>query len=384
MNSIADAGMEAHIISRNRSGLQRFERLRDNVYIHRLPDFGSRLLREVFSFPAFFSPVWLTEVVSVVRKTNANLLIVRDLPLTPTALFTASILGIPVMMDMAENYPAMLKDTWNYRGRKPTDMFLRSPFALRVLERAVLPRLDGILVVCEESKLRVASLSKRRNGIWVVGNSPSLKYTTMDSEDPSTLHLRGHEGLKLLYIGGLEESRGLDLVIRAIADLIKQIPDILMVIVGKGSSEHKLKRLCAQLKIQNHILFTGWIDQRYVASLIRHSDICLVPHLVTDHTETTLPNKLFDYMAQGKPVVVSNAKPLKRIVSSHNCGRCYDPLDMGEFSRCILGLVDLSTRNELGRAGLKAFHEKFNWQEDEKVLLEAVCSVAVSKGVVIR
>ena len=58
------------------------------------------------------NPRWLDLMVRTGRKVNADVVIVRDLPLAPTAVRAGRKLGVPVIMDMAENYPAMIRDVW--------------------------------------------------------------------------------------------------------------------------------------------------------------------------------------------------------------------------------------------------------------------------------
>ena len=122
MNSLAAQGIEGHIISRNRNGAAPRERLRHNLYVHRLSGCHNPYLSGFINFPAFFSPFWIIKIVSIIRSTFSDLIIIRDLPLAPAALAAGKMTSLPVLMDMAENYPAMIKDTWRFRGPKLTDI----------------------------------------------------------------------------------------------------------------------------------------------------------------------------------------------------------------------------------------------------------------------
>jgi len=372
MNSLADHGIQGHIISRNDTRGVRNERLRKNLYVHRMPFFANRHINNIANFPAFFSPIWLRQILSVVRNESCGLIIVRDLPLSPTALLAGKIASVPVLMDMAENYPAMIMDTWKYRGPTPVDWIIRNPWALKAMEKMVLPSMDGVLVVSRHSAERVAESGCDTDRIWVVRNTPRLNENTGFSRYPDAERLRRSSDFIVLYVGGLEETRGLEIMITAIPFILKEIPNTLFVIVGKGTSESRLKTLARHLRIDRHVKFKGWVDPEIVPSIIRASDVCVIPHFVTEHTTTTIPNKLFDYMAQKKPVIATNSKALKQIVESCHCGMVYDHRNHFQLANLIIKLKDRSLCHRLGQSGYDAVKTKFNWDVDEKRLLSAI------------
>lgn len=378
--TLAEAGLESHIVCRNRAGLPVEERLAERVYAHRLSKGFDLLTRSLFNFPAFFSPFWLDRVISVVREQKIDLILIRDLPLGPMAYFAGRRTGVPVLMDMAENYPAMLEDTWTFRGPSPTDYLLKNPALLRKMERWLFPKLDGILVVSEASQHRVQSLTNPQMPVFIVGNTPRIAATHSDAGGsiPLVQMLRNRNGIKLIYVGGMEETRGLDIVVRAIPHLKGKLADFLFVVVGKGSSEQKLKRLAGELGVENHLYLADWMDRKYVPSIVAACDLCIVPHYVTEHTDTTIPNKIFDYMLQKKPVLVSHARSLRDIVERSGCGKVYQDKDPAALAQAILELRDASLRSKLGEAGFAAVQNQYNWERDRQVLLNAVEQVALT------
>jgi len=374
MDSLANHGIEGHIMSKNQGSLPRAENLRDNLIVHRLPGFSSNFINTIVNMPAFFSPFWIFAIYRLVRKTAASLLIVRDLPLAPAALLAGKLSGCPVLMDMAENYPAMIRDTWKYRGPGKFDYLIRNPVLLGYMEKMVVPRLDGILAVSEYSKQRVAMLGMDPSRIWIVGNTPRLDQvgTGPAPSNPQVDQLNSLSSFILMYTGGMEESRGLDIVIKALPEIHKTIPSATFVIVGAGTSESRLKALAEHLGVKDKVLFTGWVDNRDVPAMIKAADVCIVPHYVTEHTDTTIPNKIFDYMLQRKPVVVTNSRSLSDIVSSSDCGKIYvhdNPIDL---ARKIVELKDPLARKTYGDHGYEAVMTRYNWSFDEKNLFAAL------------
>lgn len=380
MLSLTARGNLGHIICRNRIGGIHFEKLGSNLFVHRLRHHPNRKINEIINMPAFFSPYWLTKIWSVAKENHCKLLIVRDLPLTPTAVAVGRTLSIPIMMDMAENYPAMLRDTWRYRGPRPMDYLIRNPAVLKLVEKTILPRLDGVIVVSERSRDRVIRVGVEPARTWVVSNTPRL-----DSRYPGGLPavekgIRSLSEFIVLYVGGLEESRGLEIVVRALPRIMKRIPEVVFVVVGEGSSKAKLKTLAETLGIGKRVIFYGWLDPRSVPSAIRAADVCIIPHYVTEHTDSTVPNKIFDYMLQRKPVVCTNCSSLREIVESCGCGRIYGGSDVNDLANVVVGLNDRDSREMLGMAGYSAVVRKYNWKVDEQSLFRAVKSLGLRTG----
>lgn len=382
MESIANNSFEGHILSRNNGSLKLVERIRDNLYIHRLSAFSRNWLTTLTNFPAFFSPFWINGIYRLVKDNSIDILIVRDLPLAPAALFVGKITGCPVLMDMAENYPAMIYDTWKYRGPKPIDYLIRNPVALKYLEKIIVSRMEGILVVSTYSKERLISLGVDPRRIWVVSNTPRLDAFDQGRIINSQIRkkIRSSSSFVITYVGGLEESRGLDMVLKALPEIHKTIPDAIFVIVGSGTSEVKLRLLAKDLRILESVKFVGWIENQKVPAIIEASDVCIVPHYVTEHTDTTVPNKIFDYMLQKKPVVVTNSRALSSIVLPSKCGNVYIHDDYMDLANKVVELKSPQLRERYGSNGYDAVKNRFNWAIDEKNLLSALKELITSEN----
>lgn len=375
VSALADRGHHTVIVSRNRRGLARRESLRPGVEVQRLPAGITPIDRSLMNFPAFFSPWWVHAIANTVRREACDVILVRDLPLAAAGVLAGRMTGRPVLMDMAENYPAMIQATWDLHGPKPWDYLVRNPSLLRRLERRVLPALDGVFVVSEPSRERVAEMTAHRVPVWVVENTPRLDVVSQSVPSQLADRIAAHRGLRLLYVGNMDAKRGLDIVVRALPSLKTVDPHVLVVIVGKGVMEARLRGLASELQVEQNLLLAGWVDQKEVPSIISASDIGLIPHLLNEHTDTTIPNKIYDYMAQARPVVVTQCRTLKQIVESCDCGRVYTDRDPEAFARAVATLTDESTRRALGAAGRRAVEQRYRWDRDAETLLAALNSL---------
>jgi hypothetical protein len=127
--TLMEAGHTVHLICRNTKNDEARESL-NGLHIHRLPPMTKVLswLAAPTSFPAFFNPIWLWHIWKVARGTKADVILVRDLPLCPAAIFVTALLRKPCVLDMAECYPEMVRCTWKFEGFKLKNAFLRNPF----------------------------------------------------------------------------------------------------------------------------------------------------------------------------------------------------------------------------------------------------------------
>ncbi len=107
-----------------------------------------------------------------------------------------------------------------------------------------------------------------------------------------------HTGLDLIVVGRLDAWRGFDIAILALSKVIKTIPDAHLTIVGKGADGERLKKLVAELDLQENVTFTGAVSQDEYRRLMSQSDIVLNPSLKEGAVTVS-----FDAMSMGKPLI---------------------------------------------------------------------------------
>jgi glycosyltransferase involved in cell wall biosynthesis len=175
-------------------------------------------------------------------------------------------------------------------------------------------------------------------------------------------------------VGGLQAGRGLEETLYGMHEF-RRHGKAYLTVLGEGPTRGALESLSNQLGLNNHVKFVGWVDPISVPKYICSSDVGIVPHIVTEHTNTTIPNKLFDYMAFARPVLSTNADPMQRIVNQERCGFCYHSGDIADFVHklCILSKVD--NRAVLGMNGYRAVINRYNWKKDSTVLRTTIESI---------
>lgn len=369
-------GEEVHLVCRNKQRKQ-VEELFEGIHIHRVffltKNFGQ--LNDIYGFPLFFSPIWLSRINNVARCHAVDLIIVRDLPMALSALLVGKLRKIPVILDMAECYPELIRLIWKFEPFKIANIAVRNPFLADIIEHFVINSVDYIWVMIEESRNRLISKGISSEKISIVSNTPVYERFKKTTQTFSGILKHNKDKLILLYVGFVNYSRGLDTVIESLPFLLRKHINILCVIIGTGSAEHTLKDKVKELKIEDNVAFEGWIDNKLIPEYVASSDICLVPHHKCGHWDNTIPNKLFDYMAAGKPVVASDVAPIERIVSKIKCGLIFKSGNAENLAKQLSILTDQNLREEMGKNGMKAVEEEYNWNKDLTVMLRSMQKV---------
>ena len=367
--TIARQGHRVILITRGSEELKEKE-IKDGIIMHRVyfrfpPRF--QRLSNIVSLPLFFNPFWFLACARIVYRECVDVAIVRDLPLAFPVGIMGRVLGVRTVFDMAENYPAALiaYDKIQYKFFLFADGWLP-----RMYERLSLKCVGHTIVVAEEQKERLEKQGVPPSRLTIVRNTPESEFFKEyigPADKPA-----GISGRYILYSGFMDRHRGIRTLIQAFHDIHPDFPDVRLVLIGKGNDYDEARRLAGELMIAEKVVFTGWMDCRQIPVWIRHSTVCVIPHLKTEHTDTTIPNKVFDYLYFGKPVAVSDAKPLQRIVLEAKGGLVFRSGDHLSLSKALRSLLTHPWPEERSCNERALIENKYNWNLDGRVLLETI------------
>lgn len=291
---------------------------------------------------------------------------VHDLPLARVGQYFQRKWKIPFILDLHENYPAAIRD-WRH-DKRSVGRFLYARKAWEKYEIDSVQAADQVIVVVDEAKARLVQAGIAPEKITVVSNTFNFSNENhlLETSTPDSTE----DELRLNYVGGFGELRGLQVAIQAMPQILEHNPQAKLFLVGDGANKESLQKLAAEQGLTGQVIFTGWLPLKEAFHYIVNSEICLVPYLATDHTETTIPHKIFQYMYLKKPVLVSSCKPLKRIIEETDAGRVFQAGDSQDFARAVTELLDEQFRKELGENGNRAVIEKYNWQVESVNLIK--------------
>lgn len=371
VDALLGAGHAVRILSRSIAGLPRKEE-HGRLVVARMPHVRSSTLDRVVNYPLFLNPVWLWHVGKHAREAKPDCIIVRDLPLAPTALAVGKMMGVPVHYDMAEVYPLGMLSILPHELTLAIRI-VRATRAAFAVERMVLRGATTTFVVSEESRARCLDLGVPPDRVVLVGNTPAnaeaLRASWPVPDDVQDLVGRP----VAIFVGNLFADRGLDLAIEAMAAVVRELPAATLVIVGEGRDRPRLEAQVDALGLRNHVRLLGWRHHSKQPAYLRHAQVGVLPYPSTPHTCTTLPNKIFDYIAAGLPVVATDIPPMRRIVTDSDSGLLTPPGDHLAFATALLRLFrDNELRGRLGRNGEAAIAGPYSWKEDERRFIERI------------
>jgi glycosyltransferase involved in cell wall biosynthesis len=158
------------------------------------------------------------------------------------------------------------------------------------------------------------------------------------------------------FLGTLGSTYDLDTVIEAARVLWHQsFREIQFVISGVGDNAFRLKALARDLP---NIVFSGWLSQSEIAHMMSVAKIGLAAYAVG--APQGYPNKLFEYMYAGLPILSSLPGEAASLLDEENCGLFYRPGDAVQLAERVKQLMnDESLRVRLGENGLSAYRRRF-------------------------
>ncbi|MCA9971481.1 MAG: glycosyltransferase family 4 protein [Anaerolineales bacterium] len=359
------AGHRVTVVCENRLARAPREIFND-IQIIRLPPqpLWWRQLNTAMLFITQRSPIWGGHLRRIIAQEKPDAIHVHDLPFAGPGLQLARHFGLPLVADMHENYPAYLRSraetTRNWLEQRSFDA---DHFA--AYERAVLPQCDAVIAVVQEAAERIAALGVPAERIYTVGNAEDVENIPQDAP---AVTLPESE-MKIVYVGGLQEIRGLQTVIAALPAIRAQLPTAKLIIVGDGYYRPYLEAQVQQLQLGDAVHFEGQQPFAKVHRYIEAGDVCIVPHLADELVNSTMPHKLFQYMYMGKAVIVSSARPLRRVVETSEAGVVFTSGDPTSFAQAVLSLTDPALRRRLGENGQRAVMQTYNWQNESRELV---------------
>lgn len=225
-------------------------------------------------------------------------------------------------------------------------------------EKMLVPRLKYLYTVSDS----VASAYHKRYGVHmeVVRNMP-LRQVMRVGEAHIPLPERF-----IVYQGALNEGRGLEALIEAMDNL----PEIHLIFVGDGPLSGKLRHLATKRKACSRILFTGKTDfallppitSKALLGLTLEENSCL-------NYRYSLPNKLFDYIQAGIPVLATTMPETEKILKEYDIGLLIDCPSEQAITTAISNMLSDKTRYLQWKKNLQSAAEKLCWEKEEYKLI---------------
>ncbi len=321
--------------------------------------------RQKDSAPFFISKNWKKWIKETVKEYKPDLIIVREMLIAEIAGKIAKKYSIPIIMDMAENYPACIKEWKKYNNSVAKRFAFHTLKLADIIEKRSVKLMDGIITVCQENSERVSKAYKYpMDKICVVHNTPLSCYR-------NELQPINSNQLTILHHGFLTSEKSLLNFIEGFCNFAKNKNKVHLIIAGDGDCLEDYMTIVNEKKCQDKVEFTGRYKYEELNEIISKIDIGVMPYQENDFNNYTLHNKIFDYFAHGKPVITSKAKPMLRLIDETKAGVSIDCESSDKITKWLeenLWLFDWRT----AQIQSKNASEKYYWEKDAKILLQFI------------
>ena len=185
------------------------------------------------------------------------------------------------------------------------------------------------------------------------------------------------EEFKVGFISGIAPGRGIELLIEAVNLVKKKVPEVTLSIGGTpGIHNQEGINYYQSLKEQFKSDWVSFHEDIYysvnASQFLQECYLTVIPHPDHIHYHTTLPVKLFDFLACGRPVVATNCKETANILRSYNCGLVanFTPENLAE--KIVRLLQDRELASRMGTNGRKVVEDLYNWDTMAKKIINIV------------
>lgn len=182
-----------------------------------------------------------------------------------------------------------------------------------------------------------------------------------------------------LYTGAHGISNDLDILIDA-ANLLRDYPIIKLVLTGDGKEKTNLIEKAINLNLTN-IEFMDPLPKKDMPSLIQSADVCIAILKPIEWYKTTYPNKVFDYMAAAKPIILAIDGVIREVVETAGCGVFSEPGDATALAKHIRNFYQNPGRNQkMGKKGQIYLNAHFERQKIAKKFADMIEEIGKSDG----
>jgi glycosyltransferase involved in cell wall biosynthesis len=325
---------------------------------------------------------WLLGYVAALRRWGRTLVRTQ----APDVWHVHDFTGLVAVAGRLRPGTALVYDVHDLFVETGTAALLPGPLraAIRFLERRLVRRVDLVVAVNDA----VGELFKARNSprqMIVVHNCPPVPSADIAPTD----RLREAAGIGttspvILYHGLLGLNRGLDVLLAAILDV--RLERAHLVLLGYGSLRESLRQEATLDAYGGRVHVLDAVPPGELLEWVASADVgsMAMPH-DSENLFLSTPNKLFECLAAGTPVVVSDFPAVRRIVTNSSLGqlgRTCNPSDPRDVARALAEILDLppGERLELRKACRRAAEERWNWEAQVKPLAEAYGRLAAIRS----
>lgn len=286
----------------------------------------------------------------------------------------------------------MVFDSHELEAHRNPPLSPRQRRSVEKIEQKYLPQADAVTTVGQ----KIADHLVAQYGIErprVIYNAPPMTPRPLPAkwQQPARASLRAEAGIPddaiaLVYTGNITMNRGVEQTLEGMAEYLKRddaVRNIRLSMVGKTRPEtfYAVTELAAKLGLQDHIHFHDPVSPTAVVDFISEGNIAVIPVIpVALSYDYAMPNKLFESMLAGLPILGARLAEMAPFVGQHKLGVCYDPVSSQSFAQALAELLSTGKAPRLTEAHKQDLAERFSWEAQETVLRDVYANLGAGPG----
>jgi glycosyltransferase involved in cell wall biosynthesis len=311
--------------------------------------------------PCYFN-FWYRFLDSILKKDQFHFIHIHDLPLSKTGYQLARKHNLKLICDQHEYYSNWIVRTRHYNTGMGKIIRAFSNWAQ--YERKYLQRADLVITVADSLKeIYINQVKVSPLKVITLPNTPRMSDFNPAYVDDNIVG-KYKDKFVLFYGGSLDELRGIDFILQGVSRLKKEIPNLLFLVAGKENRTFSLQSLITQYQVEKEVEYVGWVPLSILSSYVAASNICLfVPRADNMEINNTIVTKIYQYIAMGKPVIVSEARLMKEFVETNKLGFSVHYGKVEELCQSVLNLRISPDITEQIKIKAVSIAQQYSWEK---------------------
>jgi glycosyltransferase involved in cell wall biosynthesis len=354
-------GYETHIICLepiNHQDNKMGKEVIDGVIVHRI-----RLQRKKASKARYIIDYTLFTLLAAIKllilhfRHPFDLIQVNTMPdFLVFATLIPKLFGTKVVVMMQEPVPELWQTLYN----SPP------PRLITMMEQWALAYSDGVFTVTNELKDTYVDRGADEEKISVILNVPETRFLNIQNDDHPPPRLKS--GFSLICHGAIEERYGHDTILDAIAILSEQIPDLRLKILGRGRYVEDFLKKRDELQLDGIVDYLGWVSLRELIHHLHSADVGIVAQKSSPYSNLVHTNKMYEYIAIGKPVLASRLKSVAAYFGDEAI-RYFEPGDADSLAEGIIDLYHNPLKCQSLVNNAQSLFEEYRWEKQQEKYL---------------
>lgn len=370
--ALVEAGNEVDVVCLQKSAGEPVHETVNGVDVYRLPlnrkrggkfSYISRYV--IFLFLAFL------KVTSLHLMRRYKIIHTHNMPdfLVFCALLPKAT-GASILLDLHDPMPEVFMTKFSMDGAHPAIGLLR------LLERASIKFSDAVITPNKSFMDVFVKRGCPEDKIRIVMNSPD---ESIFSKDLASLDKKpSNGGFNIMYHGTIVERHGLDVALKAVHEIKKDIHGLAFHVYGEGEYVGPFQDMVKDLGLSETVFYHRYVPLEVIAKRIAQIDVGIVPNKLSVFTNLNLPTRIFEYLSLEKPVIVPSTRGVLEYFDGEGLF-LFEPGNSKSLSNAILEVVkNKERRQKVLENGMKIY-DKYRWTREKARFINLIEELSTAR-----